>query len=297
MSTKLVCTNCKRKYKISRWHTRVPTRCQDCGGMLSGDLTLYYKHIVAHPTRYNGPHKQPIRPLAKVAGIAFLFGVLMTAVLFTWHRNTQVPRLMTQLHSEDEDVWTAAMEDLISVGQRAVPALVGAVAGEDETLSERALRTLERLGDKALEPLVELMVRRDERLSGSAAGLLPRLSSRQTLPRLESLYVSQTDLAARSAMLEVFERYPEMQFFPTLVNSLSLPVADEGTQTLNHRVDRLLRRILEETTGEDTELEVPQPPTQVDEWPAWLQEHQEEINVLMEARRADRDSVTEAQSQ
>jgi len=288
---KLVCTNCKRKYKFSRWHTRVPTRCQVCGGMLTGDLTAVYKHVVAHPTRYNRQHKHGLKPFAKVAGIAFLFGALMTAVLFTWYRNTQVPRLMSQLSSQDEDVWAEAMDDLVRVGQRAVPALVGAVAGEDETLSRRALSALEKLGDKAVEPLVELMVRRDdEALSTSAAGLLSRVSSRQVLPRLKSIYISEKDPTVRSAVLGAFEKHPDVSLLRPLIMSLELPAPDEETAALNRRIDGLCRKILEVTASEYAGIVMPEAPAQLDGWPAWVGDHQEAITALVKARRAGRDS-------
>ena len=293
MGFKLVCTNCKRKYKFSRWHTRVPTRCQDCGGMLTGDLTAVYRHVVAHPTRYDRQHRHGLRPFAKVAGIAFLFGVLMTAVLITWYRNTQVPRLMTQLSSQDEDVWTEAVEDLVHVGRRAVPALVGAATGEDDTLSQRALSALEKLGDKAVEPLVELLARRDEDLSRSAAGLLPRVSSRQSLPRLKSIYVSQRDPVVRSAVLGAFEKHPDASLLRPLIMSLELPAPDEETEVLNRRIDGLCRKILEVAASEHADIEVPEAPAQLDDWPAWAGEHQEAITTLVKARRAGRESVTE----
>lgn len=285
VGTKLVCTNCKRKYKVSRWHTKVHLRCQACGGMLSGDLTAYYKHVVAHPTRYNGRFAHSIKAFAKVAAVAFLFGVLVTAVMFTWYRNTQVPRLMTQLQSADETVWTEAMEDLVEVGQRAVPALVGAVAGEDEALSQRALTALERLGDKAVEPLVGLLARSDERLSGHAAGLLPRVSSRRALPQLRKLYASQADPGVRVALLYVFEKYPGMELLRLLIASLDLAAEGDQVQAINQRVDALCRRILEEAARDHPDLEVPQPPSGPEEWSSWLGEHEERLNALTRAGR------------
>jgi len=261
--------------------------------MLTGDLTAYHKHVVAHHTRYNGGQKQSIRPFAKVAAVAFLFGVLLTAVIFTWYHNTQVPRLMTQLRSHDEAIWTEAMEDLIKVGRRAVPALVGAVAGEDETLRQRAQTALERLGDKAVEPLVSLLVRRDERLSGSAAGLLPRVSSRQALPRLSKLYLSQADPGVRSALLDVFEKYPEVELLRPLIVSLDPSVENEKVQVVNRRADALCRRIVEKAANEHPGLEVPEPPSRLEEWLTWLQEHREQLQALVRAGPAQPGSTAE----
>lgn len=287
MSIKLVCTNCKKKYKFSRWHTRVPTRCQVCGGMLTGDLTAYYRHVVAHPTRYSGPNGEPrhgMRALAKVAGVAFLFGVVLTAVFFTWYRSTQVPRLMAQLTSQEEEVWGEAVEDLVKMGRRAVPALAGAVAGGDETLSKRALLTLERLGEKAVEPLVELLGRRDERLRRSAADLLPRLSGPEALPRLKALYESRSDPEVRAVLLDVFEKYPRVELLPTLIGSLRLPAEDERSAALNRRVGALCRKIVE-AAAEVPGSGLAQPPADPEQWPRWLQEHQAEIARAAKAQR------------
>ena len=283
MGIKLICTNCKRKYRVSRWHHKVPTRCQLCGGMLTGDLTAYYEHTVAHPTRYNRGRPHTTKTFAKVAMVAFLFGVVVTALLFTWYRNTQVPRLMTQLRSEDEAVWTEAMEDLIKMGQRSVPALVGAVSGEDQALRERALKAMERLGDKAVEPLIGLMARRDESLSRSAADLLPRVSSRQTIPRLRKLYVTEESLAVRSAILDVFERHPEVPLLPTLIASLRPSAEDEQVWALDQRADALCRRILEDAAQKYPEVTVPPAPTQLEGWTQWLREHYKELKALSAA--------------
>ena len=282
MGSRLICTNCKHKYRVSRWHHKVPTRCRLCGGMLTGDLTAYHKHVVAHPTRYDGGRHHTTRSFAKVAVVAFLFGVLLTAVVFTWYRNTQVPRLMTQLGSEDEAVWTEAMESLIEMGQRSVPALVDAISSEDQALRERAVRAIERLGDKAVEPLVSLMSGRDETLSGSAAVLLPRVSSRQAIPRLRKLYVAQESPAVRSAILDVFEQHPDLQLLPSLVASLRPSAEDDAVQALNQRVDALCRRILEDAAEKYPNVIVPSAPAQLDGWGDWLREHRQELNAVVD---------------
>lgn len=288
MSIKLVCTNCKKKYKFSRWHTRIPTRCQVCGGMLTGDLTAYYKHVVAHPTRYAGEaggSGHGVRALAKVAGVAFLFGVVITAVLFTWYRSTQVPRLMAQLGSDQEEVWTEAMEDLVKMGRRAVPALVRNAAGGDDTLSKRALLTLERLGEKALEPLVELLAGGDAELSRSAAAVLPRVSGPEALPRLKALYASRSDPEVRSVLLGVFERHPRAELLVPLIGSLRLPAEDAEDQAFNRRVDEVCRRIVEAVASELPDSPLGEPPTDPAEWPQWLKEHRAALAEVVKAQR------------
>jgi len=286
MSIRLVCTNCKRKVKLSRWHTKVSTRCHACGGMLTGEPTAYYKHTIAHPTRYNGEHPPSVKPFVKVAAVAFLFGVVMTAVLLTWHRSTEVPRLMAQLSSSDEAAWRAAMDDLVGIGGRAVPALVGAVREEDKVASERALRTLERLGEDAVDPLLNLLTREENGLKASAASVLVRVATERSLPKLRTLLVSATDADVRRALLDVFERYPEVQLLRPLIQSLAFPPGDVEREAINTRIDRLCREILQKAAVEHPSGAALAPPVGPEMWPAWLQEHEQEVAALIQASLA-----------
>ena len=285
MSIRLVCTNCKRKFKLSRWHTRVSTRCEACGGMLSGDLTVYYRHAIAHPTRYNGDHAPSVKPFVKVAAVAFLFGVVMTAVIFTWHRSTEVPRLMAQLGSDDEGAWRKAMDDLVDVGERAVPALVGAVREEDKTAGERALRTLKRLGEDAVDPLLNLLTREGNGLRSSAASVLLEVATERSLPKLRAFFVTSTDPAVRGALLTVFERHPEVQLLRPLIQSLAFPPADMEREAINARIDRLCRDILERAAVEQPAGPALTPPGEPEMWASWLAEHEQEVAALIQTRR------------
>lgn len=284
MSIRLVCTNCKRKFKLSRWHTRVSTRCEACGGMLTGDLTVYYKHAIAHPPRYNGDHAPSVKPFVKVAAVAFLFGVVMTAVIFTWHRSTEVPRLMAQLSGDDEGAWRQAMDDLVGLGERAVPALVGAVREEDKAASERALRTLERLGEDAVDPLLNLLAREGNGLKSSAASVLLQVATERSLPKLRAFFVTSTDPAART-LLSVFEHYPEVQLLRPLIQSLVFPPAGMEGEAINARIDRLCRDILERAAAGQPSGQALTAPAEPEMWPAWLQEHEQEVAALMQTSR------------
>jgi len=285
VSIRLVCTNCKRKFKLSRWHTRVSTRCEACGGMLTGDLTVYYKHAIAHPPRYNGDHAPSVKPFVKVAAVAFLFGVVMTAVIFTWHRSTEVPRLMAQLSGDDEGAWRQAMDDLVGLGERAVPALVGAVREEDKAASERALRTLERLGEDAVDPLINLLAREGNGLKSSAASVLLQVATERSLPKLRAFFVTSTDPAARGALLSVFERYPEVQLLRPLIQSLAFPPAGMEGEAINARIDRLCRDILERAAAGQPSGQALTAPAEPEMWPAWLQEHEQQVAALMQTSR------------
>jgi hypothetical protein len=286
MSIRLVCTNCKRKVKLSRWHTKVSTRCQACGGMLTGDPTAYYKHAIAHPTRYNGEHPASVKPFVKVAAVAFLFGVVMTAVLFTWHRSTEVPRLMAQLSSSDEAAWRTAMDDLVGLGERAVPALVGAVRDEGKVASERALRTLERLGEDAMDPLLKLLAQEKNGLKASAASVLSQVATERSLPKLRTFFVTTGDPQVRGALLNVFERYPEVQLLRPLIQSLAFPPGDVEREAINARIDRLCRAILQKAAVEHPSGPALTPPAGPEMWPAWLQEHEQEVAALIQASLA-----------
>lgn len=286
MSIRLVCTNCKRKVKLSRWHTKVSTRCQACGGMLTGDLTVYYKHTIAHPARYNGEHPASVKPFVKVAAAAFLFGVVMTAVLLTWHRSTEVPRLMAQLSSSDEAAWRTAMDDLVGLGGRAVPALVGAVRDDGKVAGERALRTLERLGEDGVDPLLKLLVDgQDNGLRTSAASILVQVATERSLPKLRTAFVTYTDPQVRGALLNVFERYPKVQLLRPLIQSLVFPAPDVQREAINARIDKLCRRILETAAGGYPSAPALAPPGQPDMWLAWLQEHEHGVAALIQAER------------
>jgi len=286
MSIRLICTNCKRKVKLSRWHIKVSTRCQACGGMLTGDPTAYYKHAIAHPTRYNGEHPPSVKPFVKVAAVAFLFGVVMTAVLLTWQRSTEVPRLMAQLSSSDEAAWRTAMDDLVGIGGRAVPALVGAMREEDKVASERALRTLERLGEDAVDPLLNLLAREENGLKASAASVLVRVATERSLPKLRALLVTATDADVRRALLDVFERYPRVQLLRPLIQSLAFPPGDVEHEAINTRIDRLCREILQKAAVEHPSGPALAPPAGPEMWPAWLQEHEKEVAALIQASLA-----------
>jgi hypothetical protein len=221
-----------------------------------------------------------VKPFVKVAAVAFLFGVVMTAVIFTWHRSTEVPRLMAQLSSDDEDAWRRAMDELVELGERAVPALVGAVKEDGEVARERALRTLERLGEDAVEPLLKLLVQEGNGRKASAANVLLQVATERSLPKLRASFVTSTDPDVRKALLTVFERYPEVQLLRPLIQSLTSPPADGEVKA---RIDRLCREILQRAAVEHPSATVLTPPAEAEMWPAWLQEHEQEVAALIQA--------------
>jgi len=255
--------------------------------MLTGDLTAYYEHAVAHPTRYNNVRSHGLPTFAKVAAVAFVFGAVVTSVLFTWYRSTQVPRLMAQLQSEDEAVWQGALENLIAMGPRSVPALVQAVAGDNEALGKRALLGLERLGDGAVERLVSLLSGGDEVVGELAARVLVQVSSADSVPHLMRQYRDTESAEVRLAIIEVFAKHPGLRLIDVLVGSLSPESESAGAQALNLKVDALCRSILTQAAEQHPDAAVPQPPEKLEDWPTWFKEHRSELRELRRATSAE----------
>jgi len=131
--------------------------------------------------------------------------------------------LIRKLATEDWNIRTQIIEELVKLGSEAVVPLIKILVAKNPNMVMAALETLSTLGDKrAVEPTLPLLKSYDENIRIAAIDALARFKDKSVLPELLSLRDDESP-SVRVAFIDTLRLYSSEEIIEPLINGLFDP--------------------------------------------------------------------------